>query len=102
MLARLKTEYESRGVYFISLTIEPDDDQQKVEAWLQRAKAEGLRAGRASDAAMDKLIRMGGAQPGAIPANVFITAEGTVARSLVAPVSHDAIEAAVSEIAPRK
>jgi len=51
---------------------------------------------------MDKLIRMGGAEPGAIPANVFITAEGTVARSLVAPVSHEAIEAAVAEIAPRK
>ena len=79
-----------------------EDQPADAEAWLQRAKAEGLRAGRASDAAMDKLIRMGGAQPGAIPANVFITAEGTVARSLVAPVSHDAIEAAVSEIAPRK
>jgi hypothetical protein len=102
VLARLKAEYESRGVYFISLTIEPDDDQQKVEGWLKRAKAESLHAGRASDAVLEKLIRMGGAEPGAIPANVFITADGNVSRSLVAPVSHDAIEAAVAEIAPRK
>lgn len=101
MLARLQAEYETRGVYFISLTIEPKDDQAAVDAWLKKAGAESLQAGRASDAVRDKLIRMGGGEPGSIPANVFITADGHVTRALVAPNSHAEIESAVADIANR-
>ena len=99
MLASLKAEYESKGVYFVSLTIEPKDDASSVANWLKRAGAEGLNAARASDSVKDQLIRMGGAEPGAIPANVMISASGEVTRALVAPFKHADLESAVAGLA---
>ncbi|MCA8915194.1 MAG: hypothetical protein KDB90_07270 [Planctomycetes bacterium] len=99
MLASLKAEYESKGVYFISLTIEPNDDASAVASWLKRAGAESLNTARASDGVKDQMIRMGGAEPGAIPANVMISAGGEVTRSLVAPFKHADLESAVAALA---
>ena len=99
MLASLKKKYEGKGVYFISLTIEPKDDAAAVDNWLKRAGAEGLNSARASDSLRDKLIRMGGAEPGAIPANVMISRTGEVTRSLVAPFNHEELEAAIAALA---
>lgn len=99
MLAQLKKEYEKQGVYFLSLTIEPDDSAAKVEGWLKTHKAEGLTAARSSKSANQRLHQMAGLPGVAIPSVILIDEKGVVVKGLEAPFSHDELTEAVNALA---
>jgi hypothetical protein len=99
VLAQLKQKYESRGVYFVSLTLEENDTRQAVTDWLERANATGLRSGRASDGTAKKLHEFGGQRYGPIPSNVFLSSNGDVVEVMIGARGHDVLEQAVQRIA---
>ncbi|MCA8912909.1 MAG: hypothetical protein KDB82_14505 [Planctomycetes bacterium] len=101
MLAELKKEYEKEGLYFVSLTIEPNDSASKVSGWLKRNGGESLTAARSSSQAKGKLIQMAGLEGVSIPAIVLISADGQVKSGLEAPFSHADLEAAVKQLAAK-
>ena len=80
MLAQLKREYGDR-VTFLSLTVEPQDSPTSIEGKL--GTSTGLVFARASEAAWQKLMPMGGEEAGVIPAHVLITAKGEVSRAII-------------------
>jgi len=101
VLAQLKQDYESRGVYFVSLSIEKEDSREKVASWLRKAGAAGLTTGRASLSATERLHEVGGQEPGPVPANVYITPEGRVSRVMIGRASEAKMAEAIEAIAPK-
>ena len=99
MLAQLKKEHPD--LYFISLTIEEKDDQDKVSQWLKKAGAESLKAGKSSDTAKSKLHKFAGLEGIAIPAVIMIGKEGVVHKGLESPFSHDDLKTGVAELSAK-
>jgi hypothetical protein len=93
VLAHLKEQYGEK-VVFLSLTIEPQDTPEKIA---EKVRQPGLTYGRASERTWEKLMTMGGEDAGAIPAHVFITANGDVSRAIV---GGDGVEDAIKAMLP--
>ena len=101
MLAQLKQEYESRGVYFVSLSVEKADTREVVESWLRKAGAPVLTSGHASLSATERLHKVGGKEPGPVPANVYITPEGRVSKVMIGRAGEAKMAEAIEAIAPK-